>query len=188
MPPEPVYFRDAAALRRWFERNAGTATELMVGYMKRAAGVPGITWPESVDEALCFGWIDGVRKRVDSDRYCIRFSPRRRGSHWSLVNIRRARALTAAGRMKPAGLAAFRARKASNTGRAPYEQRAVARPTAAEIKAIRRHAAAWKYYSACPPSYHKMCHWWLQSAKKPETRARRLKKLIKACAEGRRLY
>jgi uncharacterized protein YdeI (YjbR/CyaY-like superfamily) len=188
MASTPIYFKDAASLRRWFEKNAASATELVVGYMKRATGVPSVTWPESVDEALCFGWIDGVRNRVDDDRYRIRFSPRRRGSHWSLVNIRRVRALKAAGRVKPAGLAAFRARKASNTGRAPYEQRAVAKPTAAEIKAIRRHAAAWKYYSACPPSYHKMCHWWLQSAKKPETRARRLKKLIEACAEGRRLY
>ena len=187
MAQKPIYFRDAASLRGWFAKNAGTAPELLVGYMKKGTGVPSITWPESVDEALCVGWIDGVRNRIDDERYQIRFSPRRRGSHWSNINIRRVAALKRAGRMKEAGLAAFAARSKARSGRASYEQRADAKLSPEDIRQIKRNAAAWKYYGTLPPGYRKMVNWWIISARKSETRARRLGILTKACALRRRL-
>jgi uncharacterized protein YdeI (YjbR/CyaY-like superfamily) len=184
---KPNYFPDAAALRRWFAKNAGTAPELLIGYMKKGAGVPSVTWPESVDEALCVGWIDGVRNRIDDQRYQIRFTPRRRGSHWSNINIRRVAALKKAGRMKAAGLAAFAARSKTRSGRASYEQRTAAKLPPQDIKQFKRNAVAWNYYGTLPPGYRKMVNWWIVSARKAETRARRLKILIKACALRRRL-
>jgi uncharacterized protein YdeI (YjbR/CyaY-like superfamily) len=187
MPGDPVFFKDTAALRSWFTKYAATESQLVVGFMKRATCSPSVTWPEAVDEALCVGWIDGVRHRIDDERYRIRFTPRRRGSHWSLVNIRRVAVLRKSGRLKPAGLAAFRARKASNSGRAAYEQRRNAELSPRDKAEFRRHAAAWKYYSACPPGYRRVLNWWVVSARKPETRARRLAKLIAACAKGVRL-
>jgi uncharacterized protein YdeI (YjbR/CyaY-like superfamily) len=187
MPSEPVYFRSGAELRRWFRKNSASATELVVGYMKTGTGTPSVTWPESVDEALCVGWIDGVRKRVDAKRYRIRFTPRRPGSRWSLVNIRRVRALKAAGRLKPAGLAAFKARKSYAV--TPYYVLRKPVPLPRKYRdVLQRNAAAWAYYKACPPGYRKMCNWWIVSAKKPETSARRLGKLIDACTKGIRLY
>lgn len=187
MAQELVFFKDALALRRWFANNAATASMLVVGYMKRGTGVPSITWPESVDEALCVGWIDGVRHRIDDERYQIRFTPRRKGSHWSNINIRRMAELKKAGRMKAAGLAAFAARTKTKTGRAHYEQRTKAKLSPQDIKAFKRNAAAWKYYGTVTPGYKRLVNWWITTAKKPETRARRLKTLMKACAEGRRL-
>lgn len=187
MTSQPVFFRDAAALRRWFAKHARTATALVIGFMKKGSGVPGVTWPEAVDEALCVGWIDGVRHRIDDERYQIRFTPRRPGSHWSLINIRRVAALEAAGRMTAAGLAAFAARSKARTGRGSYEQRSPVKLSPEDIKMFRRHAAAWKYYGTLPPGYRKMVNWWISSARKPETRARRLAILIDACARGRRL-
>ncbi len=124
-------FPDAAALRAWFAEHAATADELHVGYYKRHTGKPSPTWSESVDEALCFGWVDGVRHSVDADRYTIRFTPRRKGSHWSKINVAKVEALIAAKRMTPAGLAAYEARTAEKTGRASYEQRPTAFPAAA---------------------------------------------------------
>ena len=187
MASDPVYFRSAAELRRWFRKNAATASELVVGYMKKGTGVPSVSWPESVDEALCVGWIDGVRNRVDAKRYRIRFTPRRAGSRWSLVNIRRVRELKAAGRMKPAGLAAFKARKAY----AVTPHYALRKPVSLPRKyraVFQRNAAAWRYYRACPPGYRKMVNWWIATARKPETRNRRLERAIDACARGVRLY
>jgi uncharacterized protein YdeI (YjbR/CyaY-like superfamily) len=184
---KPNYFPDAAALRRWFAKNAGTAPELLIGYMKKGAGVPSVTWPESVDEALCVGWIDGVRNRIDDQRYQIRFTPRRRGSHWSNINIRRVAALKKAGRMKAAGLAAFAARSKTRSSRASYEQRTAAKLPPQDIKQFKRNAVAWNYYGTLPPGYRKMVNWWIVSARKAETRARRLGILIKACALRRRL-
>ncbi|MGH8249782.1 MAG: YdeI/OmpD-associated family protein [Steroidobacteraceae bacterium] len=188
MTSKPVYFANATALRRWFAKHAATATELVVGFMKKGAGVPSVTWPEAVDEALCVGWIDGIRRSIDDKRYSNRFSPRKRGSHWSDINVRRVAALKAAGRMKPAGLAAFAGRNPARSGGEWYTQRMTVKLSPAQIKEIRRNAAAWKYYGALPPGYLKMAHWWIASAKQAETRARRLRKLIEACAERRRLY
>jgi uncharacterized protein YdeI (YjbR/CyaY-like superfamily) len=184
---KPVYFPDAAALRRWFSRHAAKKTVLLVGFMKKTTGIASVTWPQAVDEALCVGWIDGVRHRIDEDRYTIRFSPRRPGSRWSHINIRRVAALKKAGRMKAAGLAAFAARKRSKFAPTWYEQKSPARLSRAQVLEFKRHAVAWKYYRTLPPGYRKMVNWWITNAKKPETRARRLSILIDACAQGRRL-
>ncbi|MGB5133184.1 MAG: YdeI/OmpD-associated family protein [Steroidobacteraceae bacterium] len=159
----------------------------MVGFMKKGTGGPSVTWPEAVDEALCVGWIDGVRHRIDDERFKIRFTPRRRGSHWSNINIRRVSVLKAAGRMKAAGLAALAARKPSKSGRASYEQKTPVVLSPQDIKVFKRNAVAWNYYRTLPPGYKKMVNWWVISGKKAETRARRLAAVIGACAQERRL-
>jgi uncharacterized protein YdeI (YjbR/CyaY-like superfamily) len=187
MPAKPIFFENPAALRRWFAKNAGRASELVVGYMKRDTGVASVTWPESVDEALCVGWIDGVRHRIDDERYQIRFTPRRKGSYWSKVNVRRVAKLRKAGRMKTAGLAAFESRDKTQSARASYEQKTAAKLSPQDIKEFKKNAAAWKYYGAVTPGYRQLVNWWIISARKPETRSMRLRKLIGACAEGRRL-
>jgi uncharacterized protein YdeI (YjbR/CyaY-like superfamily) len=180
------YFPDAAALRAWLIEHAATADELHVGYYKRHTGKPSPTWSDSVDEALCFGWIDGVRRSVDADRYTQRFTPRRKGSHWSQINVAKVKALIAAGRMRPAGLAAYEARTARKTGRASYEQRPAAFPPA-HAKVFKANKAAWAWYSKQAPWYQRTTIWYVVSAVKPETQARRLATLIAASAEGRRL-
>jgi uncharacterized protein YdeI (YjbR/CyaY-like superfamily) len=184
---EPNFFANAAALRRWFARHAATTSELAVGFMKKGSGVASVTWPEAVDEALCVGWIDGVRHRIDDERYRIRFTPRRQGSHWSNINIRRIAVLKTAGRVKAAGLAAFAARKKSKSGRASYEQKKPTVLSPQDIRLFKRNTAAWKYYGTLPPGYKNMVNWWVMSARKAETRAKRLASLIDACAQKRRL-
>jgi uncharacterized protein YdeI (YjbR/CyaY-like superfamily) len=181
---KPTFFRTPLDLRAWFEEHHATARELLVGYYKTSSGKPSITWPESVDEALCVGWIDGVRKRVDASRYPIRFTPRRPGSIWSAVNIRRAQALAAAGRMRPAGLAAFQARKENKSGIYSYEQRR-AELEEPYASLLRKNRAAWAFFQAQPASYRKAVSWWVISAKKDETRLKRLEKLIADSAAGR---
>ncbi len=187
VPGSPLFFRDAAALRAWFATHAATEDELIVGYMKKATGVRSVTWPESVDEALCVGWIDGVRWRLDDERYAIRFTPRRPRSAWSNVNIARAQALQAEGRMQPAGLAAYAKRTEGALNRASYEQKATPELGAAERKRFKAERAAWAYYEKLPPSYRRAVTWWVISAKKPETRTRRFERLVEACAAQRRL-
>jgi uncharacterized protein YdeI (YjbR/CyaY-like superfamily) len=184
---KPVFFKNPAALMKWFASNARKKTELVVGYMKRDTGVPSVTWPESVDEALCVGWIDGVRHRIDDRRYRIRFSPRRPGSHWSNVNIRRVGQLKKAGRMKPVGLAAFAARSKAKSGRACYEQRKKSKLSPELVREFKKHPAAWKYYRSVTPGYKHLVNFWITSAKKPETRARRMRILVAACVKGKRL-
>ncbi len=184
---DPVYFKNPAALKKWFATNARKKSELVVGYMKRESGVPSVTWPESVDEALCVGWIDGVRHRIDDRRYQIRFTPRRTGSHWSNINIRRVGDLEKAGRMKAAGLAAFAARSKAKSGRASYEQRTNATLAPELVREFKQHPAAWKYYGTVTPGYKHLVNFWITSAKKPETQAKRLGILIAACAQGKRL-
>ena len=180
------FFRTPADLEKWFERRHQTDRELWVGYYKRSSGKPSITWPESVDEALCFGWIDGLRKGVDAVSYVIRFSPRRRTSIWSSVNMKRVRELTRHGRMRPAGLEAFAARKENRVGIYSYEQRSatLVEPYATRLKANR---AAWKFFQAQPPSYQKAMNWWVVSAKREATRLARLKQLREDSARGRRI-
>jgi uncharacterized protein YdeI (YjbR/CyaY-like superfamily) len=188
MPAEPIHFRNAAALRQWFARHAATSSELVVGFTKKAAGArPGLTWPEAVDEALCVGWIDGVRHRVDDFGYTIRFAPRKPGSNWSAVNIERARELQKLGRMKPAGSAAFAQRTERKSRTASYEQQQQIAFSAAETRKFKAHAAAWTYFGKLPPSYRKKATWWIISAKQAGTRDRRLSSLIQACSDGRRL-
>jgi uncharacterized protein YdeI (YjbR/CyaY-like superfamily) len=187
MVAEPKYFESATALRKWFIKNAATTDDLVVGFMKTNTGTPSVTWPEAVDEALCVGWIDGVRHRIDDERYKIRFTPRRLNSNWSAVNIKRATELEAAGRMKPAGLAAFARRAEAKSRTASYEQATLPELSHAEVMLFKQRPSAWAFYEALPPSYKKKMLWWTVSAKQASTRSKRLSRLIEACAQGRRL-
>ena len=188
-PPDakPKFFATPAAFRAWLERNHGRAKVLWVGFQKRDTGVPSITWPESVDEALCFGWIDGVRYRVDADRYMIRFTPRRSDSVWSSLNIRRMKVLFRAGRVTPAGEAAWEARDAKRSGVYSFEQRKDPVFDPALLKRFKANAAAWAFFESQPPGYRRLCTFWVMSAKKEETREKRLATLIADSAAGRRL-
>jgi uncharacterized protein YdeI (YjbR/CyaY-like superfamily) len=180
------YFKSANDFRSWLEKNHATTQELWVGYYKKSSQQPSMTWPESVDEALCFGWIDGIRKSVDDLRYTSRFTPRRRGSIWSAVNIKRAQELSDKGSMQPAGMAAFNARKENKSGIYSYEQRSE-KLAAPYEKMLRRNKAAWEFFYAQPPSYRKAIGWWVVSAKQEATRLKRLEKLMKESARGKRL-
>jgi uncharacterized protein YdeI (YjbR/CyaY-like superfamily) len=183
---KPRFFKTAADLRSWFERHHDTAPELWVGYYKTRAGKRGITWPESVDEALCFGWIDGIRKGLDEDRYTNRFTPRKPASNWSARNVERVQELTRLGRMRPAGLAAFEARKRERTGIYSYEQRPQDLPPEYERK-VKANQRAWRFWRSVAPSYRKAATWWVISAKREDTRARRLATLIETSAKGERI-
>ena len=183
---KPEFFRTPAAFRTWLEKNHATATELWVGFYKKDSGKPSITWPESVDQALCFGWIDGIRKGVDEISYQIRFTPRRRGSIWSAINIKRAKELVRQKQMRRTGLKAFAARIENKSGIYSYEQRSteLSQPYA---KLLKKNNPAWNFFKTQSPSYRKMIGWWITSAKKEETRMARLAKLISECAKGKRL-
>ena len=185
-PPTATFFSSPVEFRNWLRRHHATEKELWVGFRKKHTGRPSITWPESVDEALCFGWIDGIRKKVDEDSYTNRFTPRRRGSIWSAVNIKRATALIKERRMQPAGLAAFEARIENKSGIYSYEQRSEQLPEPF-AGAVRKNVRAWEFFQAQPPFYRKAISWWVVSAKKEETRRKRLEKLIAESAAGRRL-
>jgi uncharacterized protein YdeI (YjbR/CyaY-like superfamily) len=183
----PVFFEKAEDFRAWLAAHAHEARELLVGFHKVGTGKPCMSWSESVDQALCFGWIDGVRKRVDDATYTIRFTPRKAGSIWSAVNIDKVEKLRARGLMTPAGEAAF-ARRSEDRSRVYSHERTTDAELAPEhLARFQRHQAAWAYFEACPPSYRKRMLHVVTSAKKPETRAARLDRLIEACAQGRRL-
>jgi uncharacterized protein YdeI (YjbR/CyaY-like superfamily) len=186
-PDDPIYFTSPDELRDWFDANHETATELWHGSYKKATGKPTVTWSEAVDEALCVGWIDSVRYSLDAERSAQRFTPRRRGSNWSAVNIAKIKALTEAGRMKPAGLAAFEVRTEARSAIYSYEQRHLAALAAEEEAAFRANEEAWDRFQALPPSYRRTAIYWVVTAKKPETRVRRLATLIEDSAAGRRL-
>lgn len=156
-----------------------------MGFHKRGSGRPSITWPESVDEALCYGWIDGVRKRLDETRYVIRFTPRRKGSVWSSVNLARVRELTRAGLMRPAGLAAHEGRTAAKSGIYSYEQRKTAKLPAVMERRLRGNRKAWTFFKQQAPWYRRVATWWIVSAKREATRERRLAALIEDSAAGR---
>ncbi|HKA90431.1 MAG TPA: YdeI/OmpD-associated family protein [Haliangiales bacterium] len=179
--PQPRAFASAAEFRAWLARHAGEP-ELVVRLYKTHARARGMTYKEALDEALCFGWIDGVRRSIDADTFSVRFTPRKPKSYWSAVNIRRARELEAEGRMAPAGLAAFRDRAVARE-RYSFESR-VRELGPAETKALRARARAWAYYQAQPPWYRRTSAFWVMSAKKAETRARRLAQLIAASEKG----
>ena len=182
----PIFFAAPTDLRRWFAENHAAASELHVGYHKKASGKAGLTWAESVDEALCVGWIDGVRHGVDDERFMIRFTPRKRASIWSAVNIARVAVLTAENRMLPAGLKAFEARQENRSSIYSYEQRS-AHFDAAHETIFKRNPAAWEFFQRQPPSYRKKFVWWVVSAKQEATRLKRLEKLIAESAQGRRI-
>lgn len=178
------YFRTQARWRAWLERNHLRETRLWVGFWRVATGKPCITWPQSVDEALCFGWIDGLRRGLDAERYTIRFSPRTATSLWSRVNLRRFAELNSVGLIHPAGHAAREKWSEGRTSGYSYEN-ARAGLDAAGLKALRASARAWRFWEAQTPSYRKVAGNWVTSAKRPATRARRLASLITACAAGK---
>lgn len=181
----PRFFETPEAFRAWLEDYHASADELVVGFWKKGTGRASMTWPESVDEALCFGWIDGVRKRLDDEAYTIRFTPRRPRSHWSKRNLARVAALTEAGRMRPAGLAAHEARDPARQGEAAHEQDRAPTLGAAFEKRLRANEVAWAWWQKQTPSYRRTVAHWVTSAKKEETRERRFEQLVASCEEGK---
>jgi uncharacterized protein YdeI (YjbR/CyaY-like superfamily) len=180
-----TFFSSPLDLHNWLEAHHDKAQELWVGYYKKDTGKPSITWPESVDEALCFGWIDGVRKSIDETSYRIRFTPRKPGSIWSAANIKRAGELIELGRMAPPGLKAFHERKEASSVVYAYEQRESARLEGDYEAQLRANPKAWDFFQAQPPWYQRAASWWVISAKKEETRLKRLARLIEDSAQGR---
>lgn len=182
---KPRFFATPAQFAAWLEVHHDSHSELLVGFHKTKTGKPSLTWPQSVDEALCYGWIDGVRKSLGEESYTIRFTPRKPGSHWSAVNVKRVTELIAEGRMQPSGLRAYERRSEGQPGPYSYEQRHAIELSAAGLKALRANEAAWKYFQAQVPSYRAAARQWVMSAKKEETREKRLAILIESCAAGR---
>ncbi len=182
---KPHFFATPSLLRAWFETYHSWKQELWVGFHKKGSGKPSVTWPEAVDEALCFGWIDGVRKSLDEDSYVIRFTPRKPGSAWSAINTKRANELKQLGRMHPAGEAAVQKRDLAKTAIYAYEQRSAAKLDEAQLRLFQANARAWEYFQAQPPWYRRTATYWVVSAKREETRASRLETLIRDSASGR---
>ncbi|MFL6752623.1 MAG: YdeI/OmpD-associated family protein [Sphingomicrobium sp.] len=182
---KPVFFPAEAEFRHWLEANHESAPELLVGFWKKGSGKPSIEWPQARDQALCFGWIDGIRKSLGEDAYTIRFTPRRKGSIWSKVNVARYEALTAAGLMKTAGVRAYEQNK-HKSGLYSYENEQKALTTAEE-KLFRKNKAAWSDWEKRPAGYRKVVLHWVTSAKRPETRAKRLAILIACSAAGEKI-
>jgi len=174
---EPKFFATPAAWREWLEKHHDKRQELLVGFYRKNSGHPSITWPESVDVALCFGWIDGVRRRIDSASYSIRFTPRKPRSIWSAVNINRVEELTRQALMNPAGLKAFEAREEKRSAIYAFEQKSI-EFEAAQEKQFRANPAAWRFFQSQPPWYRRTATWWVISAKREETKKQRLSTLI----------
>lgn len=185
---QPTFFPTASAFRSWLEQNHASTPELYVGFHKKESGLGGLTKAEAIDEALCFGWIDGIIHRIDAQSYCHRFTPRRPGSNWSNVNLAHVRRLQQAGKMHQAGLAAHAARKAAKTGVYSFENRKTAKLPPVMLRQFKAAKKAWAFFSTQAPSYQRIKAHWIISAKQPATRETRLGKLIKASAVGRRLF
>jgi len=183
---KPRFFKTSADFRKWLAANHDSTDELIVGFYRKDSGKPSITWPESVDQALCFGWIDGVRKSFGPDSYTIRFTPRKPRSIWSAVNVKRATQLIEDGLMQPAGLRAFERRDEAKTNQYSYE-RAHAELDAAQVKCFRANKKAWTFFQAQPPSYRRLTSWWVVSAKQEATREKRLAILIATSEAGKRV-
>ena len=184
---EPTTFERPEDFRAWLEQHHDTETELWVGFFKKGSGKPSMTWSESVDEALCFGWIDGIRKSIDDERFMNRFTPRRKGSNWSAINIRRVGALTEAGRMHPAGRKVFEARREDRSGIYSYERRDEAVFDPGFEKRFRAKKKAWVGFQARPRWYRQAAIRWVMTATKEETRERRLATLIEDSAAGKEI-
>jgi uncharacterized protein YdeI (YjbR/CyaY-like superfamily) len=182
---QPSFFPTEADFRRWLAANHRSADELLVGFWKKATGRPSIDWPQARDQALCFGWIDGIRKSLGEEAYTIRFTPRRKGSIWSTVNVDRFAALKADGMMTAAGERAYEENKAKS-GLYSYERELAAFSKEDEAQ-FRKHKAAWADWERRAPGYRKNVLHWVTSAKKPETRAKRLATLIECCAKGEKI-
>jgi uncharacterized protein YdeI (YjbR/CyaY-like superfamily) len=184
---KPTFFASPSEFRQWLQRNHTTSHELLVGFYKRGSGKPSITWPESVDQALSFGWIDGIRRSIDAASYTIRFTPRKRASTWSKINVSRVRQLTKQGDMQPAGLAAFAARKAKKSGIYSYEQKEKRELSAAHTTRLKANKKAWAFFHAQAPWYQRTAIFWVVSAKQEATRLGRLTTLISDSASGRKI-
>lgn len=183
---EPVYFKTSNELREWFEENHLATKEVWVGFYKVATGIESITWPESVDQALCFGWIDGIRKKVDSQSYKIRFTPRNPKSHWSAVNLKKMKQLKTAELLTKAGLKVFEARNKANAQKASYEQKPIDL-SAEYYELLKSDEAAYTFFKKLAPSYKKISAHWVMRAVKEETRNRRFQILFQSCAEGKKI-
>jgi uncharacterized protein YdeI (YjbR/CyaY-like superfamily) len=184
---DPTFFPTAAAFRAWLEEHHAEEPELLVGFHKKGSGRPTMSWPESVDQALCFGWIDGVRRSLGEEGYTIRFTPRKPRSTWSAINIRRAQELIDEGLMAPAGRAAFERRSAERSAIYAYEQRRAAKLDSGDEREFRANRAAWAFFEEQAPWYRRTAVHWVTSAKREATRRRRLATLIEDSAAGRRL-
>jgi uncharacterized protein YdeI (YjbR/CyaY-like superfamily) len=182
-----IFFATSDEFRAWLEKHHATATEVLVGFHKKSTGRPSMTWTESVREALCFGWIDGIRRSLGDEGYTIRFTPRKPRSNWSSLNVRHVEELIREERMTPAGLAAYEARTPERTGVYAFEQRHAARLEREQEERFRADPKAWEFFQAQPASYRQTAIFWVVSAKREETRARRLRALIADSAAGRRL-
>jgi len=183
----PTFFAKPVTFRAWLEKHHQTKREQWVGFHRKASARVSITWPEAVDEALCFGWIDGLRKTIDAGSYKIRFTPRRPTSNWSAINIRRMKELMRERRVRPAGMTAFQKRVAERSGIYSYENRKSATLSAAARKKFHADIVAWKFFQQQPASYQQTTIWWVASAKRPQTEQDRLRKLIAFSKAGRRL-
>jgi uncharacterized protein YdeI (YjbR/CyaY-like superfamily) len=183
---KPLFFARPDAFHRWLSTNHAKKSEQWVGFHKKGTGKPSLTWPESVDEALCYGWIDGVRRSIDAESYMIRFTPRKPRSVWSNVNTRRAQELIDEGRMQPAGLKAFEARDPERAGIYSFEREQAAF-TPQQEKRFRANRKAWKFFESQPPGYRRLATHWVTSARQEATRERRLDTLIADSAEGQRI-
>jgi uncharacterized protein YdeI (YjbR/CyaY-like superfamily) len=187
MPPKPTFFRSPADLRAWLQAHHDKFPEVLVGFHKKSSGKPSITWPESVQVALCFGWIDGVRKSLNETSYTIRFTPRKTTSTWSSININLVRKLTKQGLMHPAGLKAFAARNAKKSGIYSYEQRKNPKFTREQEKQFRANKTAWEFFRSQAPWYQRVTTYWVISAKREETKIKRLSLLIENSQNQRSL-
>ncbi len=183
----PIFFVSPQEFRAWLEEHHATATELVIGFHSKSTGRSTMTWTESVREALCFGWIDGIRRSLGDESYTIRFTPRKPRSNWSSLNVRHVEELIREGRMTPAGLAVYEARTPERTGVYAFEQRRAARLEPEQEERLRADSKAWEFFQAQPASYRQTAIYWVVSAKREETRARRLATLISDSAAGRRL-
>ncbi|HLI50176.1 MAG TPA: YdeI/OmpD-associated family protein [Thermomicrobiaceae bacterium] len=186
MMNEVIFFESPGAWRDWLAANHQSASELVLGFRKKGSGKTGISYKEAVDEALCYGWIDGVRKRIDDSSYLIRFSPRKPSSIWSAFNIKRVEELRAEGRMQPSGIAAFEDRREDRSRIYSFEVGPKELEPEMEAR-FRAHPKAWDFFQSQPPSYRQPAIWWVISAKKEETRQRRFERLLADSAEGKRL-
>jgi uncharacterized protein YdeI (YjbR/CyaY-like superfamily) len=184
---QPCFFDSPDEFRAWLEANHATESEVFVGFYKKHTGRRAMTWTESVREALCFGWIDGLTRRIDDDSYCIRFTPRKPRSNWSAVNVQHVEELLREGRMHPAGVAAFEARMPAKTGAYTYENRHEVKLSPQQEEQFRAKERAWEFFQAQPPGYRQTAIFWVVSAKREETRARRLATLIGDSAHRRRI-
>jgi uncharacterized protein YdeI (YjbR/CyaY-like superfamily) len=187
MASQPIFFASPQAFYDWLDENHGTESEVYVGYWKKHTRKPSLTWSQAVDQALCFGWIDGRLNRIDDESHRQRFTPRKPGSNWSKINIQKVQDLTEAGLMRPAGVAAFERRRADRSGVYSFERDGEAKLEPEQEERFQANAQAWEFFQAQAPSYRRTAIHLVVSAKRPETRERRLNQLIEDSAAGRRL-